>query len=93
MKTSRWWVVVLAVGLLVGSFVGNSIQTPAVIAQGDANPMNPGRFQISAWGAAYPGGYGTQKMDHGCYIVDTTTGALWHAASDGKTTKVSDKLP
>ena len=60
------------------------------------------RFQISAWGyagsqtAQGPGGRpvtgGAASAAHGCYIVDTLTGELWHAATDGKLHKLSEKL-
>jgi hypothetical protein len=47
-----------------------------------------GRFQISAYGSATPGG-----VHHGCYIVDTQTGKVWHALSGGAPEMVAEKLP
>jgi hypothetical protein len=75
----------------------------SALAQGEkgaaAQPNSP-RFQIFAW--AYAGsvpGSGTgsnptapAKAAHGCYIVDTVTGELWHAAADGQPKKISEKL-
>jgi hypothetical protein len=68
-------------------------------------PIGPGqqpqqRFQISAW--AYPGRDSSQGRPNptvadnagqrGCYIVDTVTGQLWHAAADGQAKKIGEKL-
>jgi len=46
------------------------------------------RYQISA----YAGTTG-EDVHHGCYIVDTRTGHLWHSRLGGAAEKVSDKLP
>jgi hypothetical protein len=32
------------------------------------------------------------RANRGCYIIDTITGELWHAAGDGKPVKISEKL-
>jgi len=45
------------------------------------------RYQVSA----YAGGVG-EDVHHGCYIVDTRTGELWHARLGGTPEKVADKL-
>jgi len=37
-----------------------------------SSPALPGRFQVSAYGAA---------NGHGCYVVDTATGQTWHIAN------------
>ncbi len=56
------------------------------------------RFQISAWGMASPqpgartAGTTEGRGERGCYILDTVTGELWHAAADGQAKKISDKL-
>jgi hypothetical protein len=45
------------------------------------------RFQISAYAGSTPQGIG-----HGCYIIDTVTGQVWHARQGGLAEKVADKL-
>ncbi len=44
------------------------VPTPAAVS---ASPL-PGRFQVSAYGSA---------SGHGCYVVDTATGQMWHIAN------------
>ena len=95
----------LAVGLVVGMLVGGGVMDRSALAQGEkgaaAQPNSP-RFQISAWGYAGsptqtgPGGAVSggpaAPAARGCYIVDTVTGELWHAANDEKPKKISEKL-
>ncbi|MDB5342398.1 MAG: hypothetical protein JWP89_775 [Schlesneria sp.] len=88
MKTMNW--VLLVVGLLVGIGVGS--MWPTASAQTIPNVASTSRYQVSAY--AYPA-TPPQIPQHGCYIVDTVTGSLWHAGPDsqGRPLKVSDKLP
>jgi hypothetical protein len=60
----------------------------ALSAQGEADATAPAaaRYQISAY-AGTTGG----SVHHGCYVVDTATGQLWHAHAGGKAEKL-DKL-
>ena len=48
------------------------------------------RYQVSAF--AGPSGARQGGFGHGCYIVDTLTGELWHAQLGQQPQKVSDKL-
>lgn len=77
-------VIVLAVGVLAGLWAGSS--APQAAAQ--AAPEPQARYQVSAYAAQQ----GAGTFGHGCYILDTTTGELWHARSGGKTEKVSEKM-
>lgn len=82
---------VLAIGFFLGSSVG-----PNASAQ-VAPPSPPARFQISAY--AYPGNQTNAAAKHGCYILDTVTGTLWHSGPDSghdslnRPLKLIDKLP
>lgn len=95
MKSSHWGMMLVAVGLLIGWLVENGSSDVAAKAQA-APPAVPAlaRFQISAWGMGYPQppSAASGKGERGCYIVDTVTGELWHAAADGKPTKISEAL-
>ena len=97
MKSSHWGLVLLAFGLVVGMLVGGGVMDRSALAQGEkgaaAQPNSP-RFQISSWGYAGtpPALAGAREPGRGCYIVDTVTGELWHAAGDGNPKKISEKL-
>ena len=92
MKSSHFALVLLAVGFVVGLLAGAGVLTHNAEAQVPAG-LTPQRFQISAWGMGYPQPPGTTgRGERGCYIVDTATGELWHAAADGQPKKISDKL-
>ena len=96
MKTSQCLCLLVA-GLFVGLCVSNATG-PNADAQGIPNAVPAQRFQISAWGMGYPQppgntpGSGIGRGERGCYIVDTVTGELWHAAADGPPKKISEKL-
>lgn len=50
-----------------------------------ATPAPPsGRFQISAYGTPH---------GHGCYAIDTATGATWHIGNDQPPEQLTDRLP
>lgn len=91
MKSNHWGLVLLSVGLVVGLLVGAGAMDRNAHAQGVPIGPPPQRFQISAWGFA--GGQGAgMRAERGCYIVDTVTGELWHAAADAQPKKISEKL-
>ena len=92
MKSSHWAVVLLLLGLVVGFAVGGGVMERKAEAQGVPIRDLPARFQISAWGYAAATQVGAPKAERGCYIVDTVTGELWHAAADGQPKKISEKL-
>jgi hypothetical protein len=76
-------------GVLLGAITTSSLG----VRQAEAQPPRPGqievpsRFQVSAYAAHTVGGIG-----HGCYIIDSATGELWHARSGGQLEKVSAKI-
>ena len=97
MKTSHGLVLLVA-GLLVGLCVGGSVTGPSANAQVTPIAVTAQRFQISAWGFSGPRAdtgpaSSPAQAARGCYIVDTMTGELWHAAANGQPQKVSQKLP
>lgn len=57
-------------------------QAAPVAAPTPAPPS--GRFQISAYGSPH---------GHGCYVVDTATGATWHFANGQPPEQLTDRLP
>jgi hypothetical protein len=74
------------VGLTVAAFAQIASDQPA-----NPQPAVAGqvlRYQISAY--AGPGGGGS--VHHGCYIVDTATGEVWHTRTGGTAEKVSGRL-
>ena len=86
MKSARWTAAVLLL-LLFGASLGAMLfDNPAVAQTGSAT--SAGRYQISAYAGTTADGLG-----HGCYIVDTTTGQVWHTRLGGSAENVSGKLP
>jgi hypothetical protein len=84
MKSSRSIVAVVLVSLLLGAglsalFSGNPVEAQTKDA------VSEGRYQISAYAGATREG-----VHHGCYIVDRTTGDVWHTRSGGTAEKVSE---
>ena len=73
----------IALGFVVGTFKRDREAS----AQPAADRIGP-RFQISAFGAA-----SAQGVFHGAYVIDTTTGQIWHVRSGGKPEEVTEKLP
>ena len=76
-----------ALGLLVGLFVGTNLPQQEASAQG-RQAFGNGRFQISS----YSGATG-DSVHHGCYVLDTSTGQVYHAILGGNVEKVADRLP
>ena len=84
----------LFVGVAVGFVAGGGSINRAAIGQGvggngefDAVPPEP-RFQMTTWATST----GTSSQ-HGCYILDTITGELWHANNGEAPTKLADEMP
>jgi hypothetical protein len=44
------------------------------------------RYQISAYGT------GAGGFNYGCYVIDTTTGRLWHVKEAGKLVEIAAEL-
>ena len=87
MKSSRYAVGAVLVALLIGLVLGAAFfGNPAVAQTGSAAAA--GRYQISAYAGPTKDGFG-----HGCYVLDTATGQVWHTRHGGETEKVSGKLP
>src|SRR5258707_14923183 len=95
MKTKLWPALFVLLGLAVGYFVeGGTIEKTA---RGQAAPPGPGlpanllpfpRFMIQAWA------YGQHPQGaHGCYVVDTATGELWHASMSNPPVKLANEMP
>jgi hypothetical protein len=59
----------------------------ALSAQGETPAKTDSRYQISAY-AGTAGG----SVHHGCYVLDTATGQVWHTRLGGDAEKVA-KVP
>jgi hypothetical protein len=84
---NRWTVGVVLVLLFVAIGMAHVLNDSA-IAQAPAGRSSVGQYQISA----YAGPTGGGGVHHGCYIVDTSTGEVWHSRSGGTVEKVSGSL-
>ena len=82
LSRSLFSVVLIVLGAVVAVMVNS--QSAAQVVGGNAS----GRYQIAAWGGATQNG-----PHHGCYILDTQTGQVWHTSAESGIRKVSDKLP
>ena len=83
MKCSSNAVFAALVALVIGLVLGTAVFTNHVVAQSET-PKVPNRYQISAYAGPTRDGFG-----HGCYILDTQTGQIWHARVGGEAEKVS----
>lgn len=79
------WIVA---ALLAGIWAGSSWQKP-VVAQPQPAPPTP-TYQVSAFAVAAPANQGGAV--HGCYIVDTTTGATWLTLANNAPSKIADGI-
>lgn len=85
MKTALSFALI-AIGLILGMIINSEYG----VRQADAQPpaqVTRSTFQISAYAGPNGDGFG-----HGCYILDSGTGELWHARHGGSLEKVSDKI-
>ncbi len=87
MKSRFWIAAALSIAFVCGLAWSTLLPTQPALAQ-SAPGGTAGRYQISAYAGTTPGGLG-----HGCYLVDTATGQVWHSRYGGTAEKVSDKLP
>lgn len=69
-------------GLLIAVTFFNARTMPRSSAQ-NAAPVEPLRFQLSAW--AYPATNGFGPASHGAYLLDTKTGKIWSIERNQKT--------
>ena len=80
------WTAIAAVGLILGYILGSiEIIRPAQAQPADRSPS---KYQISAYA-----GQGGEGVHHGCYVLDTTTGAVWHVLKGGQAERVAQRLP
>ena len=86
MKSNPWTIVGLLVVLLLGIAIGQQWDNRAMAQAPE--PGNVLRYQISA----YAGPAGSGDVHHGCYIVDTRTGQVWHVLAGGGRQEVSAAL-
>ncbi len=86
MKPNPWTMVGLLVVLLVGIAIGQLWDNRAMAQAPE--PGNVLRYQISAYAGQRDG-----DVHHGCYVVDTRTGQVWHVLAGGGRQEVSAALP
>jgi hypothetical protein len=85
---SRYAVTIAATAaLFVGFLLGTNVTDRTAVAQPRQNFGN-GRFQISAYADTVG-----DNVHHGCYVMDSATGQVWHVLLGGNPEKVSDRLP
>lgn len=80
MKATHW---IATASLLLGIGIGMTIRGGAATAAPEivrAQPLSP-HFQVSSWA----------DNGHGCYVIDTNTGAVWKI-NDNKITKISESV-
>ena len=74
----------LVLGMVLGLAAYNFVGGGPAIAQQAAAPAPTPRYQVSAY---------SSPEERGCYVIDSTTGALWHVASGVRPAKLVDKMP
>jgi hypothetical protein len=84
--TRASWTAVALLGLLAGYLLGSIGINHS--AQAQSPDHRQARFQVSAYAGQTENG-----VHHGCYVVDSTTGAVWHVMHGGKAEAVTQKLP
>jgi hypothetical protein len=82
MKSNAWIIGGLLLALVLAFGLGQSF-TGSSLAD-EPQQRTVARYQISAYAGTTGAGVG-----HGCYIVDTTTGQVWHTLAGGTIQKVS----
>jgi hypothetical protein len=89
MRIDRWMI-----GALLAVVAMSIVAFAQIEEDRPANDQPPAagtvlRYQISAYAGTGSGG----SVHHGCYIVDTQTGEVWHTRTGGTAEKVSGRLP
>ena len=86
--TSRFTVIVVAAAALcVGLILGRNVSEETAVAQPRIGLGN-GTFQISAYASTVG-----DNVHHGCYVLDTSTGRVFHVLLGGNSEKVAERLP
>ena len=85
MHTNYRSVAGVLLALLIGIALGSLIPGDRAVAQSAGSVA---KYQLSSYSAEIGG-----SVHHGCYIIDSTTGRVWHAAKGSDTEMVSTKLP
>jgi hypothetical protein len=86
MKPNPWTIVSLLVVLLLGIAIGQHWDNRAQAQAPEASSVL--RFQISAYGGPTANG----SVHHGCYLVDTRTGQVWHTSAGAGRQEVSPAM-
>jgi hypothetical protein len=88
MKSNLWTIGGLLAVLLLGIAIGHHWDNRAQAQVPDKPQLSVLRYQISAYG----GPTANASVHHGCYLVDTRTGQVWHTLAGGKTQEVSPAM-
>ena len=80
------WTAIAVVGLLVGYILGSIGMHRTAQAQNPDWPQS--KYQVSAYA-----GQTEKGVHHGCYVVDSTTGAVWHVKQGGQAERVAQRMP
>jgi hypothetical protein len=86
MKSQWQAVATLAVVVLLVIALGHLWNNSAQAQAGGGAAATTPRYQISAYASPRSGGV----VHHGCYIVDSTSGQIWHTRAGGEVEKVSE---
>jgi len=89
-KSAYWVAVALFIGVAVGFVAGGGSVDRTAKGQGiggkESDWAEP-RFQMATWATSTPPG------SHGCYILNTVTGELWHAKNEDAPKKLANEMP
>jgi hypothetical protein len=86
MKSSYRATLLVIVCIVVGFGSATLVHDKSANAQPAAD-RGASRYQISAFAGTTP-----QGVFHGCYVLDTTTGQVWHVRAGGEPEKVVSEL-
>jgi hypothetical protein len=86
MKPSCRAIVLTLVCAALGFGLGDAMRARLAFAQPVAEGGAP-RFQLSAFAGDTADG-----VHHGCYVIETTTGQVWHVGLGGQPEKVAEGL-
>jgi hypothetical protein len=77
MKPNPWTIIGLLVVLILGIAIGQHWDNRAQAQEPNQVQLGVLRYQISAYGGPTANG----SVHHGCYVVDTRTGQVWHTSA------------